>query len=328
MTNFVLGFLASIAVVANGFALHENSASFHTLCGSHCISLVTSKATAKTSALKQYQWNIAQRAEVRSWSKRTQLSANGGMDAYEAQMAAMMAKKYASRQPPPTTEYASYEPATSSASATKWSGQNSYTQLLQQPMQLDNLLRSMQREIREATVTTSAETSDEGVSYSKVNEKGDIMVDKLLQILVQNKKLLMMENNNEGTDTSTSSQSTSSQPIQAMNQQKTVVQPSSVIEKPSNTDKQNDGKLEENMEDNFLKMLSNEIQYKKFLNQNPYSITDIEVSTLINRFLDNLEDSTQKNNGKIKGQSRLQGKDIPKEGRKTVVVVSLGYVSV
>jgi hypothetical protein len=180
----------------------------------------------------------------------------------------------------------------------------------------------MQREIREATVTTSAETSDEGVSYSKVNEKENIMVDKLLQILVQNKKLLMMENNNEGTDTSTSSQSTSSQPIQAMNQQKTVVQPSSVIETPSNTDKQNDGKLEENMEDKFLKMLSNEIQYKKFLNQNPYSITDIEVSTLINRFLDNLEDSTQKNNGKIKGQSRLQGKDIPKEGRKTVVVVS------
>lgn len=389
-TNFTLGFLlASIAVLANGFALHKNSATFHTSCGSHCISFVTTKAVAKTLALKQYQRNIAKRAVVRSWSKCTQLAANGGMDAYEAQMAAMMARKYASSQPPPasTTEYASYEPAMSSASATKWSGQNSYTQLLQQPksdfsisyskcasetvgsdagtaqidagprksffdgqqkyrdildvstttdvedipyeMQLDNFLRSLQREIRDATVTNSAETSDEGVSYSKLNEEEDIVVDKLLQILAQNKKLLMTENNNEGSDTSTNSQSTLSQPTQAMKQQQAVLQPSSsMIGTPSSTDKQSDGKLEENMEDKFLKMLSNEIQYKKFLNQNPYSITDIEVSTLINRFLDNLEDSTQKNNGKIKGLSRLQGKDMPKEGRKTVVVVSLGYAAV
>jgi hypothetical protein len=186
-------------------------------------------------------------------------------------------------------------------------------------MQLDDFLRSLQKEIRDATVTASAEASDEEVALSKVKENEDVIVDKLLQILSQNKKLFMTENDEEGT---ASSINPSSQPIQAVNQQQAVLQSSSKIETPSNADEQNNGNLEESMEDKFLKMLSNEIQYKKFLNQNPYSITDIEFLTLLNRFLDNLEDSTQKNNGKIKGQSRLQGKDMPKEGRKTVVVVS------
>ena len=75
-------------------------------------------------------------------------------------------------------------------------------------------------------------------------------------------------------------------------------------------------------EDAFLRMVSNEVQYKKLLNQSPYALTDIEWSTIIQRFLDNLEDGTQKQNGKIKGMSKLRRKDKPKEDRKTVVVVS------
>lgn len=371
MTNFALCFfLASTAVVVNSFSLNENSLSFHTSCISHCGSFVAVKATAISLGSKQYQWNRAQRGVVKSGCRRTQLAASGGMDAYEAQMAAMMTRKRAISQPPSTadTAYGRDESAMTSASTTKWTGQNSYTQLLQKPqsdfsisyseyasetigsgtctvqrdtgsresfvegqqkhrgipststvedipyeMQLNEFLRSLQREIRDATVTTSAEASDEEV------------VDKLLQILSQNKKLFMTENDEEGT---ASSIYPSSQPIQAMNQQQAVLQSSSKIETPSNADEQNNGSLEEDMEDKFLKMLSNEIQYKKFLNQNPYSITDIEFLTLINRFLDNVEDGTQKNNGKIKGQSRLQGKDMPKEGRKTVVVVSLHYDAV
>jgi hypothetical protein len=375
MTNFALClFLASTAVVVNGFS--ENSLSFHTSCSSHCSTFVTIKETTMSLGSKQNQWNRAQRGVLASSCRRTQLAANGGMDAYEAQMAAMMARKRAISQPPSTadTAHRSDESAITSASTTKWSGQNSYTQILQKPqsdfsisyseyasetigadtctvqrdagsrkslvegqqkyrdisststiedipyeMQLDDFLRSLQKEIRDATVTASAEASDEEVALSKVKENEDVIVDKLLQILSQNKKLFMTENDEEGT---ASSINPSSQPIQAVNQQQAVLQSSSKIETPSNADEQNNGNLEESMEDKFLKMLSNEIQYKKFLNQNPYSITDIEFLTLLNRFLDNLEDSTQKNNGKIKGQSRLQGKDMPKEGRKTVVVVS------
>lgn len=79
---------------------------------------------------------------------------------------------------------------------------------------------------------------------------------------------------------------------------------------------------EEERQDEFLRMVSNEVEYKKLLGQSPYAITDIEVPVLLQRFLDNLEDGTQKNNGKFKGQSRLKRQKSPKEERKTVVVVS------
>jgi len=81
------------------------------------------------------------------------------------------------------------------------------------------------------------------------------------------------------------------------------------------------------MEEKFLLMVSNEVEYKKFLNQSPYSVTDIAWPVLIQRFLDNIEDGTQKNNGKFKGQSKLKGRGMPKEERKTVVVLGTGWAS-
>lgn len=81
------------------------------------------------------------------------------------------------------------------------------------------------------------------------------------------------------------------------------------------------------LEESFLKMLSNEVEYKKMLGENPYAITDINISTLIQRTLDNLEDGTQKGNGKFKGISRLKRKAQPREDRKTVVVLGSGWAA-
>mmetsp|Transcript_47135 Transcript_47135/g.57021 ORF Transcript_47135/g.57021 Transcript_47135/m.57021 type:complete len:473 (-) Transcript_47135:1285-2703(-) len=83
----------------------------------------------------------------------------------------------------------------------------------------------------------------------------------------------------------------------------------------------------EDEEERFLRMVSNEVQYKRLIGQNPYAIGDIKWPVLRQRLLDNLEDSTQKTNGKLKGQSKLRGKDAPREERKTVVVLGTGWAS-
>lgn len=66
------------------------------------------------------------------------------------------------------------------------------------------------------------------------------------------------------------------------------------------------------------------VQFKHTL---AYALTDIEWEVLIQRFLDNLEDGTQKNNGKFKGQDKLKREVIPKEERKTVVVLGSGWAA-
>jgi len=81
------------------------------------------------------------------------------------------------------------------------------------------------------------------------------------------------------------------------------------------------------MENEFLKMVSNEVQVKRLLGENPYALTDIRWDIILERFLDTLEDSTQKNNGKFKGQSRIQRKDKPRANRKTVVVLGTGWAA-
>ena len=80
-------------------------------------------------------------------------------------------------------------------------------------------------------------------------------------------------------------------------------------------------------EEEFLRMVSNEVNYKKFLGQSPYALTDIKVPVLLQRFLDNLEDGTQKNNGKFKGQNKISRKEQPREERKTVIVLGTGWAS-
>ena len=41
---------------------------------------------------------------------------------------------------------------------------------------------------------------------------------------------------------------------------------------------------------------------------------------------DDLEDKTQKNNGKYEGRDRLRGEDAPREERETVVVLGVSVV--
>lgn len=88
-----------------------------------------------------------------------------------------------------------------------------------------------------------------------------------------------------------------------------------------------DAVTNQDIEENFLRMVSNEVEYKKFLGQSPYALTDIRFEVLLQRFLDNIEDGTQKNNGKFKGQSKWKGEDQPREERKTVVVLGTGWAS-
>ena len=83
----------------------------------------------------------------------------------------------------------------------------------------------------------------------------------------------------------------------------------------------------QDVEESFLRTLSNEVQYKKFLKQSPYSLTDINVPVLLQRFLDNIEDGQQKRNGKFKGSNKRLKKDSPREERKTVVVLGTGWAS-
>ncbi|KAL7508453.1 hypothetical protein ACHAWX_000727, partial [Stephanocyclus meneghinianus] len=83
----------------------------------------------------------------------------------------------------------------------------------------------------------------------------------------------------------------------------------------------------QDIEESFLRTLSNEVQYKKFLKQSPYSLTDIDLRVILQRLLDNIEDGQQKRNGKFKGTNKRLGKEQPREGRKTVVVLGTGWAA-
>jgi hypothetical protein len=87
---------------------------------------------------------------------------------------------------------------------------------------------------------------------------------------------------------------------------------------------------EQRLADRYLKMLSTEVQVKMLTGENPYALTDIPLQVMIQRFLDNVEDSVQKNNGKVKGQSKLRGKDAPPvdtNARPTVAVLGTGWAA-
>jgi len=92
-------------------------------------------------------------------------------------------------------------------------------------------------------------------------------------------------------------------------------------------DEQQTQNASENMEDQYLKMVANEISVKRLNKQNPYAINDIPIDTLISRVLDNIEDTTQKNNGKTKGKSLYKLKGQPSEQRPTVVVLGTGWAA-
>jgi hypothetical protein len=83
----------------------------------------------------------------------------------------------------------------------------------------------------------------------------------------------------------------------------------------------------QDIEESFLRTLSNEVNYKKFLGQSPFSLTDINIPLIIQRFLDNIEDGQQKRNGKMKGLNKRLKRDQPRDERKTVVVLGTGWAA-
>ena len=99
------------------------------------------------------------------------------------------------------------------------------------------------------------------------------------------------------------------------------------IEQPTYEEQTSPNTSGEDMEDQYLKWVSTEVNVKRLNKQNPYAINDIPIDVMISRVLDNIEDATQKNNGKTKGKSlyRLQGK--PSEQRPTVVVLGTGWAA-
>mmetsp|Transcript_22636 Transcript_22636/g.33700 ORF Transcript_22636/g.33700 Transcript_22636/m.33700 type:complete len:438 (-) Transcript_22636:1759-3072(-) len=382
MTNMMIAILASAAVTANAFIPASPAASFHS----------TSAAFVPTSAaLKHQQWRQLTRAQTR-------LAANGGMDAYAAQMASMM--QLQNVPPPATQQQQQYQQAndeesthsSSGNSASKWTGQNSHLAQLQQPhaapaedsssnpysqyapsdtgvtdayvaqveqqqqdisqsfttdsnvvvdmyeAQYADYLQSLQNDMEMESSLGSisvadgvnAQVDDVGaVPYEQivveeemvvaedtkeVMEEGESMEDKFLKMVsneVEYKKLFF-----DGTDSPNGEVSQNQQDPQShFTAEAAAADNTEVVQE------------EESMEDKFLRMVSNEVQYKKLLNQSPYALTDIEWKVLIQRFLDNLEDGTQKNNGKFKGQSKLSRQIKPKTNRKTVVVLGTGWAS-
>ena len=80
-------------------------------------------------------------------------------------------------------------------------------------------------------------------------------------------------------------------------------------------------------EDRFLKMVSSEISVKQLIGQNPYAINDLPVDVMVGRFLDVVEDTVQKKNGKFRGEAKLKGKSSPSPNRPTVVILGTGWAA-
>ena len=280
-----------------------------------------------------------QAATQRRVRRTTKLAANGGMDAYDAQMAAMMSSSSSTRQPAMITtdeqnnNFSNEETKYASEnSSSKWSGQNSYTQqLFLQPPSSYSASSSYTTTTSSTTpvgvdayaaemeLTSRASFAQEQNEQLQSTEEGSVMCEEdddpyemqFANYLQNLQDEMEIEDVNEDGSLSSSS-------VVNNNNNEGGVEYIHVNEEEFTIDEQSSS----DQEDAFLRMVSNEVQYKKLLNQSPYALTDIEWSTIIQRFLDNLEDGTQKQNGKIKGMSKLRRKDKPKEDRKTVVVVS------
>jgi len=160
----------------------------------------------------------------------------------------------------------------------------------------------------------------------------DEMGDKFLELVsneVQYKELLMSNDGDGSVDGNGETGGQSDQPLwsppSANNENHAAAAANNSANSANNNDQSSSSSPP--TEDQYLAMLSSEITYKKLLNQSPYSIVDIEFPVLLQRALDNLEDGTQKNNGKFKGQSKLRRERLPKEERKTVVVLGTGWAS-
>lgn len=294
--------------------------------------------------------NQRARAQRRAAS-RMQLADNGGMDAYDAQMAAMEASSIGNQHSATGTsdgqasnESSMHVASSSSSSQSKWAGQNSYTQQLLQPS-----ATGMDSSYSQYSTTTTNGNNDVGAdAYAEqmnVNSRKSFVaeqqeeshstasgdVEDPYEMEFTNYLLALQDQLDANNGEEASNEAANPSTMEAVSQQQQH-QPRQSSPRPVETTAATTSPepelTEEQLQEKFLQMISNEVEYKKFLNQSPYSLTDIEWSVITQRFLDNLEDGIQKNNGKFKGESKLMRKSMPKEERKTVVIVSLYFVVV
>jgi len=298
----------------NAFVAHAHNA------GSQC-------AFVTPTASKQHQW-ISRSATTRT----SQLAGHGGgIDAYDAQMAAMTAGGI-------ETSTAAGEPTNNIMPASqKWTGQNSYTQQLLPPAteeestvgsystnnnsydtgadacaaQMDAMTRKSFVEEQSTTVRNEEPTVAAAMESSSDDDDDpcEMEFQNYLLALQREMETASAEANNEANPPS----------AQVVSQQPPPPKVETATPAVELT--------EEEMADKFLKMVSNEVEYKKMLKQSPYSLADIEWSVLLQRSLDNLEDNSQRNDGRFKGQSKRKGQLMPKKERKTVVLVGTGWAS-
>ena len=252
----------------------------------------------------------------------TRLGARGGMDAYDAQMAAAAAsgRDDVRIEDSPTAPNGDSSPS-GPASAGHWSGQNSYMTHLS-PSVNGYKAPSYGRfpssnshdgggQRRDGGDSLSA---DDAMSYQSYLQRlqSDIDTERADCDAVNNA-------NGDGLDVD----KVASQMLDSSRQ---AVAAESMISIAAAFREEVEKKAPP-AEDEMLAMISNEVAYTKFRGRNPNSLLDLEFDVLRQRVMDNIEDATQKKNGKSKGKSYLSGKDVPREERKTVVVLGTGWGS-
>ncbi|KAL7532903.1 hypothetical protein ACHAXR_010309 [Thalassiosira sp. AJA248-18] len=275
----------------------------------------------------------ASKTHLRRSTTRTRIAgtANGsGMDAYDAMSSG-------NNQQPATATANSGQSSASVTSTPKWSGQNSYTQQFQQQPDTNNNGMDYSNSYTSSYSTNSYEEQTTGnnqhafaAAVAAVEEESDDPYEMQFT-----NYLLNLQQEMEMAAAAAGEEAQNSQPMEAAPIMETIMSQQQQPQSSSSMEAVETAApqpaivelTEEEKSDQFLKMVSNEVEYKKFLNQSPYSLSDLEVSVLLQRYLDNLEDSFQKNNGKLKGEAKLKGKSIPKEERKTVVVLGTGWAS-
>lgn len=228
-----------------------------------------------------------------------------------------------------------WSPSAGGDGGSSWSGQNSYTQRLLRPVEdartdhrhsasgdlTEDIAAQMVDDSRKSFVAEQ-EAAASSSSSGEVNDPREMEFANYMFAL--QRELEAVEKGEEPKDRFLDM--VSNKPLDTRAESEKAATPNvqeGVIEKTAQAEPKPSSELtEEELEDRFLKMVSNELEYKKLIGESIYAVNDIEWPTLLQRFLDNLEDGTQKNNGKFKGKSRLRGRGSPKEERKTIVVVS------
>ena len=257
----------------------------------------------------------------------TRLGARGGMDAYDAQMAALRSSAAAPSGGDVETNEddlaaaapgGDYSPG-GPASASHWSGQNSYMTHLSPSSMSGYKAPSYGR------FPSSRQRQDSSSDGESLSAENAMSYQSYLQRLQSD-----MDTERADCDAVNNADGDGLDVDKVASQMLDSTRKAVAAESTTNIAAAFRGEPETKApptEDEMLAMISNEVAYSKFRGRNPNSLLDLEFDVLRQRVLDNIEDATQKNNGKSKGKSYLSMKDVPREERKTVVVLGTGWGS-